>query len=147
MTPTLKDAVRLFVQKEHLKSLYDGAWTALYDEGGNQLAGIRGRMGAASTSLSGQRIGVDLIEMKKGAAFPLHYHEGDHILYILAGPGVVHIDGIDHHVTSGDSVFIAAELPHGVRTYPNADLHFLAFGVPHKHLSALDRMKVIHGAT
>ena len=108
------------------------------------LAGIRGRLGAAALSLSGHEIGVDLIEMQHDTAFPLHVHAGDHILYVLAGPGVVNIDGEDRRVETGDTIFIAAEHPHGVKTLPDAPpLRFLAFGHPHKHVSAEDRMQIV----
>lgn len=146
MRSVLDDAVRQFVSSEHLRNLLAGAWVPLHDEEGQELVGIRGRIGAAAIAASGHEIGVDLVEMQPGSAFPLHLHAGDHILYILAGPGLVHIDGADRQVTAGDSVFIAAEHPHGVKTVPTNPLTFLAFGHPHKHLGAADRMHVIDPA-
>jgi len=87
-----------------------------------------------------------LIEMQPGSAFPLHTHPGDHILYVLAGPGLVHVDGVDHRVNTGDTIFIPAEYPHGVRTIREAPaLVFLAVGFPHKHVSAPDRMRLLNG--
>jgi len=142
MRSVLEDAVRRFVASEHLRNVLAGEWVPLHDEHGRELVGIRGRMGAAAIAASGHEIGVDLIEMQPGSAFPLHVHPGDHILYILAGPGLVHIDGVDRAVRTGDTVFIAAEHPHGVKT-DGAVLRFLAFGHPHKHVSATDRMHVI----
>jgi len=144
MRGVLEDAARQFVAGEHLKNVLAGEWVDLHDESGNVFAGIRGRMGAAAMSMSGHEIGVDLIEMQPGTAFPLHVHAGDHILYVLSGPGVVSIDGADQRVETGDTIFIAAEHPHGVKTMANAPpLRFLAFGHPHKHVSASDRMKLI----
>lgn len=146
MEGVLQVAARRFVEGEHLKNIMQGAWLDLYDEQGVALKGIRGRIGAASVTHSGHEIGVDLIEMQPGSAFPLHVHPGDHILYIERGPGIVHIDGRDVRVDSGDTVFIPAEKPHGVKTYPNVaqPLRFLAFGHPHKHLQATDRMHLVH---
>ena len=144
MDSLLEQAVRRFVSSEHLRNVLQGEWTPLCNEYGEQLVGIRGRIGAASMSISGHEIGVDLLEMQPGSAFPLHTHPGDHILYILSGPGLVHIDGEDRHVETGDTVFIAAEYPHGVKTLPDAPpLEIVAFGIPHRHLAALDRMKLV----
>lgn len=146
MRTVLEHAVREFVSSEHIRNVLAGAWTELNDEAGRPLAGIRGRIGAAAVAADGHEIGVDLIEMQPGSAFPLHTHGGDHILYVQSGGGCVHVDGNDHVVAAGDTIFIPAEYPHGVKGPPaeaNCPLVFLAFGHPHKHLSAHDRMKVL----
>ena len=138
-------SIRQFLKDEHIRNIQSGDWVDLFDEFGNQLKGIRGRMGAAGLTLNGNEIGVDLIEMKPGAAFPLHSHPGDHILFVISGSGIVHIDGIDYAIDTEDSIFIPAEYPHGVRfdgCSSSSVFQFLAFGYPHKHLSAKDRMKL-----
>lgn len=145
MRSVLESAARNFSVSEHLKNVLEGEWTTLYNEEGQALPGIRGRMGAYSMTFSGHEIGVDFIEMQPGAAFPLHVHPGDHILYVILGVGGVHIDGVDHRVRAGDTVFIPAEYPHGVKTIAgyNGVFQFLAFGHPHKHLDAHDRMILV----
>lgn len=143
MESVLRAAARQFVSEQHLRNVLEGEWTPLYDADGQLLPGIRGRMGACATKVDGTEIGVDLIEMQPGSAFPLHQHDGDHILYFQSGVGIVHIDGEDHTVRQGDTIFISAEHPHGVRVETTATepLVLLAFGHPHKHLDAQDRMK------
>ena len=145
MKSLLESAARAFQKSDHIKNLGEGEWASLYDEHGSELRGIRGRMGAYSVSLTGHEIGVDLIEMQPGSAFPLHVHPGDHILFVLKGTGCVSIDSVDHVVTEGDTIFIPAEYPHGVKTLPVYDFPFtfLAFGHPHKHLDATDRMRLV----
>jgi quercetin dioxygenase-like cupin family protein len=145
MRSVLESAARAFCQSDHIKNVCDGVWVTLQDENGNELRGIRGRIGAASVSLTGHEIGVDLIEMQPGSAFPLHVHPGDHILFVLKGVGCVSIDSVDHTVKDGDTIFIPAEYPHGVKTIPEYEFPFtfLAFGHPHKHLSAPDRMRIV----
>lgn len=146
MESLLKQAQRKFVEEDHIANLLEGEWVPLFDQWGNELDGIRGRMGVAAMSMSGHEIGVDYIEMDPGAAFPLHDHPGDHILYVIENEGVVHAGGEDHRVRAGDSIFIAAEDPHGVKALepPYDDVfRFLAFGHPHKHVSAEDRMHVL----
>jgi quercetin dioxygenase-like cupin family protein len=145
MRGVLESAARSFSASEHLKNVLQGEWTSLYGEDGQELPGIRGRAGAYSMTFSGHEIGVDFIEMQPGSAFGLHVHPGDHILYVLKGIGCVHIDGVDHRITEGDSIFIPAEYPHGVKTIEDCKsvFQFLAFGHPHKHLDAPDRMILV----
>lgn len=142
MRSVLESAVRKFVAEDHLRNVLSGEWVSLKSESGAVLAGIRGRSGAASLTADGHEIGADLIEMDAGAEFPLHVHHGDHILYIVSGNGIVHIDGADRPVSTGDTIFIAAEHPHGVRSFPGP-LTFVAFGHPHKHVESSDRMKAV----
>jgi quercetin dioxygenase-like cupin family protein len=99
----------------------------------------------AHVSAEGHELGVDLFEMQPGSSFPLHTHDGDHILYGIKGQVHVSVDGKDHVMKEGDSVFIPAEYPHGVKTIidNNEPVQFLAFGYPHKHVSAKDRMKLV----
>jgi quercetin dioxygenase-like cupin family protein len=146
MRTVLEHAARQFVAGDHIRSLLAGAGVPLHDEAGAALPGIRGRIGAAAVAADGQEIGVDLIEMQPGSAFPLHTHPGDHILYVQSGAGAVHVDGREHRVKAGDTIFIPAEYPHGVQGPPPGaaePIVFLAFGHPHKHVSATDRMKVV----
>lgn len=146
MESLLRTAARSFVSEMHIRNLMRGEWVSLFDESGKELPGIRGRIGVSALTAGHTEVGVDLIEMSPGSSFPLHTHDGDHILYIHSGTGSVHINGTDHPVGPGDSVFIPAEYPHGVRASHNSTepLVFLAFGHPHKHLSATDRMHLVH---
>lgn len=141
----LLTAARRFSAPDHLRNVMAGEWIDLHDETGRVLVGIRGRPGAFGMTLDGQEIGADLIEMSPGSSFPLHVHPGDHLLYIVAGYGIVHVDRLDRRVREGDTIFIAAEAPHGVRTDPSCSgtFAFLAVGVPHKHVSAIDRMRLV----
>ena len=141
----LEHITRKFLAETHIKNLLKGEWIPAFDENGNQLPGIKGRVGVAHLSAEGKEIGVDLFEMQPESHFPLHTHDGDHILYGISGKVYVSVDGKEHIMNPGDSVFIPAEYPHGVKTIPNNNepAQFLAFGYPHKHVSALDRMRLV----
>jgi quercetin dioxygenase-like cupin family protein len=136
---------RKFVADEHIRDLLAGEWINLVDEAGQPLVGIRGRMGVAAATMEGLEMGADLIEMQPGSAFALHVHPGEHILFVIEGKGLVHVDGVDHQVKKGETIFVPAEYPHGVKTYPDASepLQLLAVGYPHKRLDAKDRMRVV----
>jgi quercetin dioxygenase-like cupin family protein len=86
----------------------------MLDVNGRPLEGIRGRVGVAAESFSGRKIGLDLMEIAPGHGFPVHFHEGDHILYTLSGAGNVQIDDKTIWVREGDAMFIPAERSHRV---------------------------------
>ena len=108
-----------------------------------------------------EELGIDLIELQPGAAFPLHRHPGDHILIGVQGAGTIRVDGVAYPIWPGQTVFVAAEQEHGVGTH--ADLAAIpegwtnsreayaaspvfilyAIGVPHKHVSSTDRMILV----
>ncbi len=138
-------ASREFNPEKHIVDLENASWEPLYDEEGNKLEGIRGKTGSVEQALNGTEIGVDLIEMQPGSAFPQHTHVGDHILYAASGVGTVNIEDVTYRFQAGSTFFIAAEYPHNVGTYADATEPFvlLAFGHPHKHVSAHDRMQVV----
>lgn len=143
----LETVVRAFSEPEHLKSIYEGEWSEMFDNDGNPLKGIRGKMGAVGLRANGEEFGLDHIEMEAGSAFELHVHAGDHLLFILpdSEAGKVHIDGKDHRLIGGDSIFIPGDYPHGVATFDDAkgSFCFIAIGVPHKPVHAHDRMTLV----
>ena len=145
MEAILRASLRRFTSSQHIRNVLAGEWHDLFDQSGNRLDGIRGRIGAAALTESGIEIGADLIEMQPGSAFPLHKHPGDHILYVISGRGIVHVDGTDHTIVTGDTIFVPAEYPHGVKTYPDEATPFrlLAVGHPHINLSSKDRMQIV----
>jgi quercetin dioxygenase-like cupin family protein len=147
MESVLKSAVRKFISKAHIRNVLEGEWVEMVNEEGETLQGIRGRVGTVALTAEETEIGADAIEMQPGSAFPLHVHPGDHILYIIQGGGLVHVDGVDYKVRKGDTIFIPAEYPHSVKTFDTAPspLTFLAVGHPHKHISAKDRMRLVKG--
>ena len=144
MDSILHAAARKWIKEKHLRNILKGAWTPMYDSDGNLLPRIRGRIGAVSNSMHDLEIGVDLIEMQPGTAFPLHIHDGDHVLYVESGTGAVHINGKDRQIKKGDTVFIAAEYPHGVlgpKKTAKKPLVIVAFGHPHTHVESKHRMR------
>jgi quercetin dioxygenase-like cupin family protein len=143
MDSVLENAKRKFIAGEHIKNVLAGEWVELFDNHGRKVDGVRGRIGAASLTESGAPIGVDFIEMEPCAAFPPHTHFGDHLIYIIEGEGAASIDGVDHNLAAGDTIYIPAEYPHGFKNRGTRKLLFITFGSPHKHLGAHDRMKLV----
>mgnify|MGYP005825726053 CR=1 FL=1 len=119
----------------------------MLDDLGSVLDGILGMQAARGIVESDNELGLDIITMSPLTQFPLHTHEGHHILYILQGYGLIHYDGIDYPVNEKDSVFVPAIDPHGVKTDRNNPdkFVFLAIGYPHKHVASAERMTIVEG--
>ena len=115
----------------------------LADGDGGILEGVFGFAGVASILENGDEIGVDLIHMAAGTAFELHTHPGAHILVVREGRGSITIDGVDYKMRPGDTVYVPAQYPHGVRAGLTTNVSFLAFGVPHMPLSSPERMTLV----
>lgn len=134
-----------FDPERHIRSVNSAPIVHLAAPNGSPLPGIMGSAGAAAQTSFGYEVGVDKIVMWPGSAFALHTHPGAHILYVLVGRGFVHVSDRDHDIGPGDTIYVPALLPHGVRTGAGANgpLEFLAFGVPHKGLQSTDRMALV----
>jgi quercetin dioxygenase-like cupin family protein len=143
---TLPVHQRRFVASEHIRSVLHGEWLDMLDDACRPLPGIRGRDGVSAEAAFGQAIGADLIEVQAGRAFPHHVHAGEHILYVVAGQGLVHVDGQAHAIHTGDTIYIPAEYPHSVSNPHQAQaLVLLTVGIPHRPVAAPDRMRVVTG--
>lgn len=127
------------------RRIADAAVIQVRDGRGGDLVGVTGHSGPRAIGYSGAPLGLDQIIMEPGTRFDLHEHEGDHILYVLAGEGAIDIDGVLHPLREGDAVFVPAEHPHGVTTVDGAGkpFTFLAFGIPHHPLHDEDRMRLV----
>ena len=139
-----------FKPSEHIIDVHNASWEDMYDNYGNALPGIKGRPGSVGITLEGKEIGAEIIRMRNGSEFPLHLHEGSHILYCLKNAGSVHINGQDYPFEEGHTIFIPAQYPHGVGTLDSDDFDhfdFMAFGYPHNPVSSLCRMELVEGMT
>ena len=129
----------------HIRNVFTVPEVKMLDSDGSVLSGIRGFSGAAEVIDLGVEIGADRILMEPGAEFELHTHPGAHILFVLSSRGYIHIDGVDYEMGRGDTVFVPALYPHGVKTNRNVSepLELLAFGVPHMPVASPDRMTLV----
>ncbi len=55
---------------------------------------------------------------------PLHWHEDAEFIYIKKGEGLLIIDGVEHHVTSGDIAFIVPGNVHGIFQWENLSMEY-----------------------
>lgn len=85
------------------------------------LVGAPGSDGAFTAGVS---------EMPPGGWLGHHRHEPAELYYVVAGEGVVTIDGEDHTVTAGTALEVPGDAEHGVRNPgPGTLVVFYAFAV------------------
>ena len=79
-----------------------------------------------------------------GSRMPAHSHEQEQIVHILEGQMRLIVDGVAHELSTGDSFYLASNVPHGVETLlPTRVLD--TFSPPRNDYLAIDQ-KVLHGA-
>jgi quercetin dioxygenase-like cupin family protein len=129
-------------EPRHLRDFATALSLACVDETGECVPGVTGRTGAAGQLGDGAVLGADLIEMAAGSSFRPHTHPGAHILFILAGEGVLTICGETHALRQGMTAFIPAELLHAVSANEGSPgFRILAIGVPYHPIDSPERMR------
>lgn len=92
---------------------------------------VRGRvvwrtlLSADRTPTAQLTLGVTEIGPGQPDPFLPHRHAQAEIYYVLAGEGIVHIDGADHPLRPGTSVFIPGDTWHGARNTSTETLRLL----------------------
>jgi quercetin dioxygenase-like cupin family protein len=51
-----------------------------------------------------------------GSRMPAHQHAQEQIVHILEGQMRLIVDGVPHELSTGDSFYLASNVPHGVET-------------------------------
>src|SRR5205823_3218476 len=79
-----------------------------------------------------------------GSTMPAHSHPQEQIVHILEGQMRLIVDGVPHELSTGDSFYLASDVPHGVETIlPTRVLD--TFSPPRNDYLSIDE-KVRHGA-
>jgi len=85
-----------------------------------------------------------LATLAAGSRMPAHSHEQEQIVHILEGKMRLIVDGVPHELSTGDSFYLASNVPHGVETL-SATRVLDTFSPPRADYLAVDE-KVLHGA-
>lgn len=51
-----------------------------------------------------------------GSRMPEHHHAQEQIVHIITGKMRLIVEGVPHELSSGDSFYLASDVPHGVET-------------------------------
>jgi len=79
-----------------------------------------------------------------GSVMPPHSHPQEQVVHILEGQMRLIVDGVPHELLTGDSFYLASNIPHGVETLlPTRVLD--TFSPPRDDYLAIDE-KIRHGA-
>src|ERR1700745_4173369 len=79
-----------------------------------------------------------------GSIMPAHSHAQEQIVHILEGRMRLIVDAGPHDLSTGDSFYLASNVPHGVETLlPTRVLD--TFSPPRRDYLAIDE-KILHGA-
>src|SRR2546423_12689212 len=68
------------------------------------------------TKASGKTMYQMLATLEAGAKMPAHQHPQEQIVHILSGRMKLIVDGMPHELKTGDSHYLASNIPHGVET-------------------------------
>jgi quercetin dioxygenase-like cupin family protein len=68
------------------------------------------------TLTSGKSMYQMLATLEAGSKMPAHQHSQEQIVHILSGQIKLIVDGTPHDMKTGDSFYLASNIPHGVET-------------------------------
>src|SRR5579864_3359903 len=68
------------------------------------------------TLTSGKTMYQMRAQLAAGSKMPAHQHPQEQIVHILSGRMKLIVDGTPHDLTTGDSFYLAPNIPHGVET-------------------------------
>ena len=96
------------------------------------------------TITNGKTMYQMMATLAAGSRMPEHHHPQEQIVHILEGKMRLIVDGVAHELSTGDSVYLASNVPHGVEVMlPTRVLD--TFSPPRNDYLAIDE-KVRHGA-
>src|SRR6266487_3846415 len=79
-----------------------------------------------------------------GSNMPPHSHPQEQIVHILEGQMRLIVDGVPHELSTGESFYLASNIPHGVETILSTRVLY-TFSPPCNYHLAIDE-KGCHGA-
>jgi putative monooxygenase len=86
--------------------------------------GVRGTP-LVTREMGAQNISTGLAEFEDKAEIALHYHNCEEQIIIIEGNATAEIDGVYHSLTTFDSVFFLAGIPHRIMNRSGGGMKFL----------------------
>ena len=72
-----------------------------------------------------------------GSRLPVHQHPQEQIAHIVSGRMIMIVDGVRHELSSGQSIYLPSNVPHGVETLEDT-LVIDTFSPPREDYLAID---------
>jgi quercetin dioxygenase-like cupin family protein len=98
---------RAFVR--HEPSVSDAVWEVSAED-----PGCRWRTLTSGDRTPSDRLTTGVLEVEPGGCLRPHWHPPPEVYHVIAGQGVVTVDGAPHTVESGATIFIPANALHGI---------------------------------
>jgi quercetin dioxygenase-like cupin family protein len=89
------------------------------------------------TMTSGKTMYQMMARLEAGSKMPAHQHPQEQVVHILEGRMRLIVDGTPHELATGDSFYLAANVPHGVETIEETRV-LDTFSPPREEYLALD---------
>jgi quercetin dioxygenase-like cupin family protein len=89
------------------------------------------------TVASGKTMYQMLARLEAGSKMPEHRHPQEQIVHILEGKMRLIVDGTPHELATGDSFYLASNVPHGVETIDETRV-LDTFSPPREEYLAID---------
>lgn len=127
-----------------LPKLQTALWAQQDDEGRLQITGqprdiqMCNSDGTGNPLFAYKGFGADVIRFAAGKGVQNHTHDGDHILFVILGDGIVEYNGVENPLYPGLSYLIPGSVDHAIRAH--TDLVLIAVGNQHQPLDSEARM-------
>jgi quercetin dioxygenase-like cupin family protein len=89
------------------------------------------------TATSGKTMYQMRAALAGGSKMPAHTHSQEQIVHILSGRMKLIVDGVAHELKTGDSFYLASNVPHGVETLEETQV-LDTFSPPRDEYLAID---------
>ncbi len=83
-------------------------------------------------------------KLDAGSLMPAHQHPQEQIVHILKGRMRLIVSGVPHELKTGDSFYLASNVPHGVETLEETTV-LDTFSPPREDYLEVDRLKARGG--
>jgi quercetin dioxygenase-like cupin family protein len=90
------------------------------------------------TQTSGRTMYQMIAQLEAGCRMPEHKHTQEQIVHIIEGRMRLIVEGTPHELATGDSFYLASNIPHGVETIENTRV-LDTFSPPRDEYLAADR--------
>lgn len=80
--------------------------------------------------VDGDQLGITWVEVVPGARQRLHNHPEVQVYVMIAGQGVMHVDGQTQPVQAGDLIAIPSNAMHGIENTSGAPLQYVSAATP-----------------
>jgi quercetin dioxygenase-like cupin family protein len=103
----------------------DVDWDVFRAPGQDEARSVRWKLLLSADHVASRGITTGLAQVGPGQVLPAHRHDQDETYYALEGVGLCKVDGVEHRLGAGDTLFIPGGATHSVRSDGGPPFRFL----------------------